>query len=70
MPYAPKRLTSEDAHNIRKMYNSGLITQREIADTFKISQSLVSKIVLDKVHKNNNKISGTATVKIGFKYGN
>jgi predicted XRE-type DNA-binding protein len=70
MPYGPKRLTADAVYSIRHLYNSGVFTQRQLAENYNISQALVSKIVNEKVHKPGGKIGGVAIVRIGFRYGN
>lgn len=69
MPYGPKRLGIEEATKIRILYNTGLHTQKMIAEMFEVSQSLVCKIVNNQVHKADSKIGGQAVVRIGLKYG-
>lgn len=70
MPYGPKRLTADDVYQIRMYYDSGLYTQKQIAESFGVSQSLISKIVNEQAHKPGRKIGGVAIVRVGFRYGN
>lgn len=70
--YGPKKLCKQTISDIKNLHQLGQLTQKEIASKFNISQSMVSKIVNNQVHKNAKsiKISGSASVKIGYKYGN
>lgn len=70
MPFAPKRLNKEQVEEIRFIYSMNFYTQKQIAEKFKISQPLVSKIINDKVHVPNFKFCGNAEIKLGYKYGN
>jgi hypothetical protein len=70
MPYGQKRITTDQAREIRANYASGLYTQSQLALMCGVSQSLVSKIINDVVHKRNDKLGGEAIVKVGFRYGN
>lgn len=47
----PIKLSSSEAKEIRFMYSSGVVFQKEIAKKFNISQALVSAICLQKVWK-------------------
>ncbi len=70
----PKKLALDTINKIRVLYRNGNCTQCELAQKFNLSQSTISKIVNNTIHKKTNgiNISGSAEVKftIGFKYGN
>lgn len=72
MPYGPKRLAKEQAWQIRTFYDSGLYTQTQLAEMFKVSQSLICKIVNNQVHKppSHLEVTGEAIVRLGYKYAN
>lgn len=69
----PKGVSLELACKIRKIYKAGEASQTQLAKKFKISQSLVSKIVNNYIHKppiGDLNIGGSADVKVGYNYGN
>lgn len=69
----PKGVSLELANGIREAYKSGKMNQTQLAKKFKVSQSLVSKIVNNYIHKppaSDLNIGGSAEVKVGFNYGN
>lgn len=70
--YGPKNLDKQTVADIRNLYATGKHTQKEIAEKYNVSQSLVCKIVNMQVHKNpaSLKVSGEAEVRLGLKYGN
>jgi DNA-binding transcriptional regulator LsrR (DeoR family) len=70
--YGPKNLSMQTISDIRNLHQTGKYKQKDIASKFNISQSLVSKIVNNQVHKGPKclKVSGQASVKVGYKYGN
>jgi|688.fasta_scaffold164289_4 predicted XRE-type DNA-binding protein len=72
MNHGPKNLSSQIISDIRNLYQTGKYKQKEIAEKYNISQSMVSKIVNNQSHKKTNyfKVSGNALVKVGYKYGN
>ncbi len=70
MPYGPKRLDADDVYMIRGLYDTGLYTQRQLAEKFNVSQPLICKIIKEMVHKTSGKIGGVAIVRVGFRYGN
>ncbi len=65
--FGRKNLTLETVNSIRTTYNFGSITQKQLADMFKISQSLVSKILNNISHRSLShlKVSGEAKVRKG-----
>jgi len=68
-----KGVSLELANKIRNLYKFGEMTQVQISHKFSISQSLVSKIVNNYIHKppgGDVHISGSAEVKVGYNYGN
>lgn len=72
MPYGPKRLTDEQVVEIRILYSTEEYTQKQLAEMFKVSQSLVCKIVNNLAHRQapGLKVSGEAVVRLGYKYAN
>ncbi len=50
-PVAWAKLTSEDAEAIRLLYDSGGYTQAEIAYSYGVTRSTISKVVNDKTWK-------------------
>jgi DNA-binding MarR family transcriptional regulator len=43
--YGKRKLTSSEVHEIRRIYDEGKLSQREIADKFGVHQITISKIV-------------------------
>lgn len=70
--FGPKNLKEKQIIDIKKFYSQKKYKQIEIAKKFGISQSLVSKIINNKSHKDtpNIELTGQASIRIGFKYGN
>ena len=68
----PKGLSEDLVQEIREVYARKELNQTEIAKAYCISQSLVSKIVNNYIHKLpvGIHISGSAEVKVGYNYGN
>lgn len=66
------RVDDQTVGEIRLLYRRKQYTQKELADKYNVSQSLISKIVNDLVHRNvtNFVIGGEADVKMGYKHGN
>lgn len=66
------RLDNKTVVEIRTLYNSKEFTQTELADKYNVSQSLISKIVNNAVHRNSTSfvIGGEAEVKLGYKHAN
>ena len=66
------RVDDQAVAEIRLLYQRREYTQTELADKYDVSQSLISKIVNDLVHRNvtNFVIGGEADVKMGYKHGN
>jgi predicted transcriptional regulator len=70
MPYGPKRLTPEQASEIRRLYGLGMHTQKQLGELFKVSQPMICKIVNNEAHKPELLFGGQADVRVGFKYAN
>ena len=73
MKTGPKGLTYEIAERIRRAYSIERLTQMEIASSYHVSQSLVSKIVNGYIHKppiSDIQLGGMAEVKVSYNYGN
>lgn len=72
MPYGPKRLSEVQVVEIRTLYASDRYTQKQLGELFKVSQSLICKIVNNLAHKQAHglKVSGEAVVRLGYKYVN
>lgn len=69
--YGRKMLSGEVVEEIRKAYWHSDCTQQDLSKKFKISQSLVSKIINNKSHKVSHlKISGEASAHMRIKNGN
>jgi DNA-binding transcriptional regulator LsrR (DeoR family) len=68
--YGRKNITYETVKIIKNLYSTGFIKQKELAKKFNVTQSLISKIVNNQVHKNTINITGCATVRLEFKNGN
>lgn len=70
--HGPKRLNQKVIEEIRILYKSKKYKQKQIAEKFEVSQSLVSKIINNEIHKDYKKfkLGGQAAVRIGYKYGN
>ena len=69
----PKQISDEVIYEIRRSYAKKEMTQVEIAKSHKISQSLVSKIVNNYIHKplvGDLHIGGSAEAKMGCNYVN
>lgn len=66
------RLDCQVVKEIRYFYQLNKFTQKELADKYNVSQSLISKIVNNEIHCNNTNfvISGEAEVKLGYKHAN
>jgi len=66
------RIDDKTVGEIRLLYSRKDFTQTELADKYHVSQSLISKIVNDVVHRNiaNFVIGGEAEVKLGYKHAN
>ena len=48
--YAKRKFTYEEAEKIRAEYNSGQYTQHELASVYKVSQSIINKILRFKTY--------------------
>ena len=48
------KLCLSDVNNIRKLYNTGSFTQKEIALTYKVNESTIGKIIRNELWKNIN----------------
>lgn len=72
MPYGRKRLTEVQACEIRTLYATEQYTQKQLAEIYEVSQSLICKIVNNLAHKQapGLKVSGEAVVRLGYKYAN
>lgn len=68
----PKNINIEIIEKIRDFYKKNNVTQIELAKQFNLSQSTISKIINNEIHKKFNQIniSGSAEVKLNIKYGN
>ncbi len=68
----PKNLSKTIVNEIRLLYASNNHTQQQLAKKYSISQSLVCKIINVMIHKGRTglKLSGEASVRVGYKYGN
>lgn len=67
----PKLVKKETIKRIRDIYSKGQLTQKELSKKFDLSQSTICKIINEKIHKRTDiRFSGSAEVKIGYKYGN
>lgn len=66
------RLEDYQVIEIRTLYQSKEYTQMELADKYQVSQSLISKIASNSIHRNitNFVIGGEADVKLGYKHAN
>jgi len=66
------RLESLQVGEIRTLYQTKEYTQTELADKYQVSQSLISKIVNNSIHRNITSfvIGGEADVKLGYKHAN
>ena len=49
-----RKLTFEQAESIRKRYAKGDITQRELAETYKVSQYVIHSIVTKRSYLHND----------------
>ena len=69
-----KNLSLDVIRKIKNAYKIYKVTQKQIAEEFNLSQSTVSKIINNKIHKKVTEISmgGSADVifKVKHKYGN
>lgn len=68
----PKFLSEQLIKDIRFSYFDNKCTQKQISDFYGISQSTISKIVNNHIHKPpiGLTLSGEAETKVGYKYGN
>lgn len=66
--YAPK-LTLEQAREIRYLRSQGM-KLKDIAKMYGVKASTIGKIVNNQMYKEKMKLSGSADVKLGVKYGN
>lgn len=67
----PKQVQKELIDQIRFLYTEGSCTQHQLAKKFSLSQSTICKIINNNIHRYCDiKISGTAEVRVGYKYGN
>lgn len=67
----PKQIDKTIVNEIREIYLTGEITQKQIASRFNLSQSTVCKIINNNIHKYSSiDICGEAEVKMGYRYGN
>ncbi len=56
-PVSWAKLTTEDAENIRRIYDDGILTQLEIAQSYSVSRSTISKVVNGKTWKEEGRVS-------------
>lgn len=67
--YGAGKLNFQLAQEIRKIYNSGKHTQKNLAKLFKVSQPTIHKVVNNLVYKANGpKVTGEADIKVGYNY--
>jgi hypothetical protein len=63
-------LNREKANNIRKLRSEGF-SLKNLANTFNVGVSTISKIVNNQMYKESGiNITGKAATKVGYKYGN
>lgn len=69
--FGPKNLPDETVNSIRSLYSTGDYTQKELADRFHVSQSLVCKIVNNQIHRHafGLTIRGEAVYRLGYRHG-
>jgi len=58
------KLSNEDAHKIRSMYLSGNYTQHIIAEQFSVTDSVINKIISNKILHNENYIVSNTNNKL------
>lgn len=67
--YGRKNISQENIKTIKNLYLSGEYKQKDLAKKFNVTQSLISKIVNNQVHKKAISISGCASVRLELKNG-
>lgn len=68
----PKNPDFQTVITIRRLYESGELTQAMLGERFGLSQSTISKIINNDTHGDIFAIrfGGEALVKVGYKHGN
>ena len=67
--YGAGKLNFQKSQKIRKIYNSGKYTQKELAKLFEVSQPTIHKVINNLVYKvSGPKVTGEADIKVGYNY--